>query len=137
MAPARRAEREQEAVCFSFDHPQVTETTAWNIFRVPTGKTFRVDRVDYLNVTGLAEDTTNVFALALNLDATEAASWSTDSDLMVADAGIPADEFMELTLATDVADLVCVADSVVSLVATEGGAATLPAGRVIVHGRYV
>lgn len=134
---ARRPEIAQEAVVLSFDHPEVSGDTTWKFFQVPPGKTLRIDRVDYINPTGLAQDTTNVFALKLLADAVVAASWSTDNDLMVPDASIPADTFMALTLSATDSELIADAESVLSLFADEGGTATLPPGRLIVHGRYV
>lgn len=133
---ARRPEIAQEAVVLSFDHPEVTGDTVWKFFKVPAGKKLRIDKCDYINVTGLAQDTTNVFNLIVKHGSTTVASWSTDNDLMVPDASIPADTFMALTLEAD-ANLVAPADAVLSFTADEGGTATLPAGRLVVHGRYV
>jgi hypothetical protein len=125
----------QERVILSFDHPQVTADTTWKFFKVPAGRKLRIDQVDYINATGLAEDATNIFALLLKADATTVASLSTDS-AAATDASIPANTFVALTLAADAA-LVAAADAVLSLTADEGGTATLPAGRLVVHARYV
>lgn len=127
----------QERVVLSFDHPEVSGDTVWKFFKVPAGRTLKIDAVEYINPTGLAQDTTNVFNLILKHGSTTVASWSTDNDLMVPDASIPADTFMTLTPAAAAADLVAPADAVLSFTADEGGTATLPAGRVVVHARYV
>lgn len=135
---ARRPEIAQESVVIPFDHPQVTDDTEWKIFQVPPGKTFRLDRVDYLNPTGLAEDTTNVFALSVKNGATVMAGpLSTDSDGAGADNSIAADTFTEIPLSATDSDLIAAAGDEISLLADEGGAATLPAGRLTLHGRYV
>ena len=133
----RPNQTEQERIVLSFDHPEVTDITVWKFFKVPAGRKLRIDAAEYINPTGLAEDTTNVFALAVKHGATTVASWSTDSDLLATDASIPADTFMTLTPAASDADLVAPAAAVLSLTATEGGTATLPAGRLVLHCRYV
>lgn len=134
--PRRPNQTEQERVVLAFDHPEVTATTVWKLFKVPAGRKLLIDAAEYINPTGLAEDTTNVFALAVKHGTTVVASWSTDSDLMEPDASIPADTFMELTPAA-LASRVAPAAAVLSLTATEGGTATLPAGRLVLHCRYV
>lgn len=53
------------------------------------------------------------------------------------DEDIPADTFTAMDLAEDDSDLVIPAGSVVSLVLTETDDTTLPAGRLIVRGRYL
>lgn len=123
-------------------HGQVTSDTQWKILQVPAGRKLRIDAVKYLNPTGLAEDTTNVFNTKLLKGAsTILASHSTDSDLQVADAGVAADTFLDLTLSSTDADLVLDGDDAaaneLSALLDEGGSATLPAGRFVIYGRWV
>jgi hypothetical protein len=128
----------QERVVLSFDHPEVTEDTEWKIFKVPAGRRLRVDQVDYLNVTGLAEGTTNVYALSLKNGSTVMAGpLSTDSDLSVPDASIVANTFTDIPVSATASELIAEAGDVLSFLADEGASQTLPAGRVIVHARYV
>lgn len=96
----------------------------------------KVTRVKYINPTGLAEHSTNVGIISIKNGATVVATWRTDADDMVADASIPANTFMDLTLATDTADRVFEIDDVLSLVVDEEGTTTVPAGRVVVEGVY-
>jgi hypothetical protein len=127
----------QERVVLSFDHPSVTGDTTWKFFKVPAGRKLKIDAVEYLNPTGLAEDATNFFALSLKNGSTVMAGpLSTDS----AGAGtnsIAADTFTAIPLSATAADTVASGGDVLSLLADEGGAATLPAGRLVVHARYV
>jgi hypothetical protein len=124
----------QEKVVISYDHPQVTATTTWKIFKAK-GRPFRIDSVRYINPTGLAADATNVFAGTLKNGSTVMATiFDTDSDT---GAALAADTFVDGTLSATQANRVLAADDVLSLVATEGGTATLPAGRVVVEGRYI
>lgn len=206
----------------TFDHPEVTASTTWKLWKVPTGKAFVLDRASYINPTGLAEATTNVFDGAVltdgatNIDFTAEADdetatavahglvtgqgpyhlsnaggalptglsaltnywiirtgadtfqfassyanalagtavtfstdgtgthtlvldvlsrlFNTDSDLFAADAGIAADTFIEGSV-TGTKWLA--ADDVISLAATMGGTATLPAGRLVLEGRLL
>jgi hypothetical protein len=88
-------------------------------------------------VAGLAEHGTNVVVLSVKNGATTVASHSTDSDLMATDAGLPADDFLDLTLATDEADRIFEAGDVLSFVNAEAGTTNVPAGAVTVEGRYL
>lgn len=213
----------EERVTMTFDHPSVTATTTWKVWKVPSGKKFILDRASYINPTGLAEDTTNVFdgavltsgktnftftASATTDEATATAHglvtgdgpfhltnsggalpaglslltnywvirtaantfkfattyanalagtavdltgagtgthtlvlnvlsrlFNTDSDL-TPDVGatLAADTFVEGSVT---GTLWCAAGDVISLVATEGGTATLPAGRLVIEGRLL
>lgn len=135
--PKRTNEFLQERVVLSFDHPSVTATTAWKFFKVPAGRTLKIDAVEYLNPTGLAEDASNNFALAVKADAVVVGSLNTDSDLDPdIGASIAANTFTTMTPGT-AAESVAAAGAELSLTATETGTATLPAGRVIVHARYI
>lgn len=127
----------QEPYFLAYDHAQVTGDTTVKLDKIPSGRKVRIDSVQYVNPTGLAEDTTNVFAVKLMNGSTVIASWSTDSDLLTADASIPADTFMNLTLSSTDADKLLAGGDVLSLFLDEGGSATLPAGRIVVRGRYV
>jgi len=126
----------EEMGTFTYDHASVTATTTVKLFKVPTGKSLRVVQVDYINPTGLAEHADNHFEVAIKNGATTMASWSTDAD-GAGDNSIPADTFITLTNSSTDANLVAAAGDVLSLVLTEGGTATLPVGRVVVHYRYV
>lgn len=95
-----------------------------------------VDKVEYINPTGLAGHATLYWEIALKKGSTVMAQWSTDSD--VAGQGtLTANTFVNPTLSATAADLVAVKDDVLSLVLTKvSTAANLPAGRIVVHGRY-
>lgn len=127
-----------ERVVLSFDHPEATDDIEWKFFKVPIGRKLLVDQVDYINPTGLAQDTTNVFALSLkNGSVVMAGPRSTDNDLSVPDASIVADTFESLALSATPSELVAEGGDVLSFLADEGGSATLPPGRLVVHARYV
>ena len=129
-------ESSQEFFVMSYDHAAITADSTTKLWKVP--RALRVDRVSYINPTGLAEDTTNVFNIKLLKGAsTVVANWSTDSDLLVADASIPADTFFNLTLTSTDADKVFAKDDVMSFFADEGGDSTLPAGRIVIEGRFI
>ncbi len=131
--------REAEKFTLLQNHAQVTGTTTVKLYKVPTGRTLRLDRVSYVNVTGLAEDPANNFAGAVhNLTGPVVAAtlFNTDSDLDPdTGASLAADTFVEGTLSATDASRVFAAGDVVALVLTETGTATLPAGTVILEGR--
>ena len=116
------------------DHAALTATTTVKGWKVPAGKSFQVTRVTYHNVTGLAEDPTNVFAGDLKNGATVIATlFNTDSDGAGTNT-LVADTTVEGVLSATAADAWLDAGEQLSLVLTEGGTATLPAGFAIVEG---
>lgn len=136
--PAPRNPNTREPRTIPFDHPQVTATTTWKMWKVPAGRKFRVTRASYINVTGLAADNTNAFAGTLQNGSTVVASlFNTDGNDVPAGASLAADTFVEGTLSATDASLVLAAGDILSLVVTEDGAATLPAGRLVVEGYLI
>jgi hypothetical protein len=135
----RQNKTTQEPFLLAYDHAETSADLTVNLFKVPVGKRIRVDGVDYINPTGLAEDATHAFSVKLMNDSTVVASWSTDSDGAAADDSIPADTFIALALNATPSNLVYEADDVMALFLDEGAGATatLPAGRIVVRGRYV
>jgi hypothetical protein len=96
---------------------------------------FKVDKVEYINPTGLAAHAANFWDIGIKADATSMAEWSTDS---AAEGALGADTVNECTLSATVANRVAAKDAVISFYATKNAsAANLPAGRIIVHGRYL
>lgn len=128
----------EERVVLTYDHAALTDTTAVKLWKCPVGRTFVLERASYINPTGLAEDTTNTFAGDVKNGATVMASlFATDSDLAGADNSLAADTFVEGTLSSTATDLWLAAGDVLSVVFTEGGTATLPAGRLVIEGRLL
>lgn len=131
---ARREQTvEAEKIALVKEHASVTQTTTIKVYKVPAGRTFRLDRASYINVTGLAADGTNAFAGTVQNAATVAATlFNTDSG--DADgAALAADTFVEGVVVAAAA--VFAAGDIVSLVLTEDAAATLPAGTLVLEGR--
>ena len=136
--PRDSADDLQQAVELAFDHAVATDADRTDKFwKCPAGKRLRVDSVQYINVTGLAEASANAALLSVNNGATVIASWDTDSDLSATDVSIPADAFIDFNMAADDEDRIVEEGDVLSFVINESGTTTVPAGRVIVHGRYV
>lgn len=132
----RPIKSEAERISFAYDHGALTANTTVKLFKAPAGRKFRVDRALYINVTGLAEDTANNFAIQLKNGATVVANIAnTDSDLDPdVGASIAANTFVEgVPTSTNV---LAAADEL-SLVFTETGTATLPAGRIYIEGRLL
>ncbi len=121
----------QEKFSVSFDHPSATATTTWKIFQAE--RACIIDRVDYINVTGLAADATNKFVLTVQNAAVVVASGISNTS----PAAIAADTFASFTMSVVAGATALAAQDVLSLVATEAATATLPAGRLVVTGRYL
>lgn len=100
-------------------------------------RAMRVEKVEYVNPTGLAGHGSNYWEIALKKDSTVMAQWSTDSD--VAGQGtLTANALVNPVLSATDANLVAAAGAVLSLSLTKvASAANLPPGRLIVHVRYV
>lgn len=115
---------------FPKEHASVTADTTIKIFKAR--KRTVIDRVDYINVTGLAEDATNVFAISVLNGATVVADGiNTDSDAVGADNSLAANTFVTLTNGSR-ANRTLAAGNTLSALLDEGGTATLPAGTFIV-----
>jgi hypothetical protein len=59
MSPPLQSQKQQAPFSLVFDHPSVTATTAWNVFRAE--RDCVIDAVRYYNATGLAEHSSNAF----------------------------------------------------------------------------
>lgn len=132
--PKRQNDFLHERVVLSFDHPAITSTTAWKFFKVPAGRSLKIDSIEYLNPTGLAADASNSYVVAAKADAVVLGSLDTNT---VGGASIAANTFTVMTPSATPTDLVAAAGSILSLTGTKTGTQTLPIGRVVVHARYV
>lgn len=133
-APLFASEYQHRAALFAQEHAAVTADTLARLAQIPAGMKFRVDSVQYVNPTGLAQDAANYFVIELLKGATIAASWSTQTG---AQGSIAADTFVTLVKSATDADLVFAGGDVMSMNLNETGTATLPAGRLVVYGRWV
>ena len=128
----------EEKLVLTFDHPSTAATKTWKIWKCPTGKSFVVDRVSYINPTGLTGDPTNAFNGDVKKAGTVmAAVFNTDTNDVPAGATLAADTFVEGTLSATAANTWLAAGDVMDFTATLEGTQTLPAGRVIVEGRLL
>lgn len=136
MAPRQPNREIQERITLTYDHAQLTGDLTTKLYDVPSGRKLKVERVRYINPTGLAEDASNYFAISVKNGSTVVAGpLSTDS----AGAGtnsIAADTFTAITVATDGSEVLDAGD-VLSVLFDETGTATLPAGRVVIDALLV
>jgi len=108
----------------------VADTTS-KLFKAP--RDMVIDGVDLLSLSGLAEDVSNFFNVKILNDALVAANWSTETG---EEGSIPANQFVSLTLGS-LANRSVASGDVISVSFDETGVATLPPGRITIHGRYV
>ena len=120
---------------FAFDHATASATSAFKLMTCQ--RKMRVDKVEYVNPTGLAGHASNYWEIALKKQSTAMAQWSTDLD--VAGQGtLAADALVNPALSGTDSNRVASAGDVLSLSLTKvASAANLPPGRIVVHGRYV
>jgi len=122
---------------FSLDCDHASTAASLTVKAAKLGRAFRIDRVTYINPTGLAEDTANNFKGELKIGSTLVSQlFYTDSD----EAGpnsLTADTFITGTLSAVAGALNGAAEDTISLVLTKFGTQTLPAGKLRVEGRYL
>ena len=130
------AQNHQSRAVVSIDHPEAATTATFKVMKCT--RALIVDSVYYVNPTGLAEDTTNVFSGVVAKATTAFATlFNTDSDLSVPDASIPANGWLAGVLDADSTKRVFAVGDEMNLIVTEGGNSTLPAGRLVVEYRYI
>lgn len=129
--PRRPNDYWQDRVPLPIDHPSTAATLILKFHKCLLP--FLVEKVDYVNPTGLVSDVTNFFDIELKNGATSIAKWTTAT---AAQGTIAAATFVTVPIPTP-ANTYPIANDVLSLVLTLHGAQTLPAGRLVVHGRYL
>lgn len=134
MGNRRKNNTDEERVLLQYENASLTADLTYKLWEVPAGRKFRLDRVTYVNPTGLAEDAANYFNVSVNNGATLAANWSTETGQ---EGTLAADTFVDLTLATAEADRIFAAGDELSAVFDETGTATLPAGQLVIEGRLL
>jgi hypothetical protein len=134
MGAKRKNSLYQEAFELSYDHSALTADLTVKLFKVPAGRKLRIDAVDYINPAGLAEDAANYFNLQLKNGSTVIGNWSTETGQ---EGTLTADTFVAFDMSDTDADLVLDPTEILSIVFDETGTATLPAGRLVVRGRWV
>lgn len=126
----------QERIVLTYDNASISASLTVKLYKAATGKYFHIDRVTYINPTGLASDNTNAFSLTVNNGATVMATvFNTDGNDVPAGAALAADTFVEGAVIAAAAAL-APAD-IMSLVFTKDGTQTLPVGRVTIEGRLL
>lgn len=124
-----------EKIAISYDHAALSASATPKIYQA-TGL-FQVTAVRYINPTGLALDNTNTFSLQIkNGSSVVAAVFNTDGDDVPAGVALAANTFVSGVLGA-AALLVLAAGDVLSADFVKEGTQTLPAGRLIIEGRYL
>lgn len=125
---------EQERVTMTLEVPSTAASLTLKLWKIPAGRKFAVERVSYINPTGLTGASGNAFAGALkNGSTTMATLFNTDTG--AGGATLAADTFVEGTLSGTATAQWGAAADVLSLVLTKTGTQTLPAGRLVIEGR--
>jgi hypothetical protein len=93
---------------------------------------FRVEKISYVNDTGLAENATNFFNIEAKNGSAVVADWSTETG---EDGTIAAATFVILNLVE--AERVLSAGDTLTILFTEDGTTTLPPGKFQIEGHYL
>lgn len=130
--PLPRARRRKFVV--TFDHGSIAATSASKMYKAP--RRCEVEKAELVNPTGLAGDPANFIEIRLKNGSTVVAGpRSTENDN--GGTTIPADTFQDINLSATLANRVLAEGDVLSLDFVRGGTGTLPAGRVIVHLKWL
>ncbi len=136
MATLPKAEAfTQTGLCVTSEHPAETGTVTVKVMQCT--RAFIVDSVRYVNHTGLAEDASNTFAGTAAKGTTPFATLFNT----LADAGpdhsLAANTWVAGVLDADSTKREFEPGDELNLILTLGGSQTLPAGHVVVEGRYL
>lgn len=129
--PKRKARFLSEPRQISLDHASTAASLTTKVWKVPAGRSFRIRRVFYNNPTGLAANASNYFDIRALNAALIAAKWSTQTGV---DGTLTADTPVDLVNSATDSNLVLPAGTTLSFAFILTGAATLPAGRVVLEG---
>ena len=130
MATRRKDKYRSEKITLSYD-PASTAASAANIlYTVPAGRRLRITRVMYNNPTGLAGNVSNFYVIQILNAALQAFSWSTST---AGQSTLTANTPVEFVKNATDANAVLPAGTSLSYSAVLTGAATLPAGRVVIE----
>ncbi len=119
-----------DLVSMDYEHASLGADTTVKLFKAE--REFVLEAASIHNVTGLVADATNFFNVKLVETAVLMANFSTETGQ---EGSLAADTITDMPLGT-LADRTLAADEVLSVFFDEGGAATLPAGRIHFEGRY-
>lgn len=132
MSAPRTKSTVQEKFVFTYTHADCAADKTTQIWKVPTGRNFTIDRVLYVNPTGLAAHASNYFTIKILNAALVVSSWST---LTGSDGTLTADTLVVPTITA--ANILVPSATVVSLFLDLTGTQTLPAGTITVEGRLL
>lgn len=123
-----------EPFAITYDHDENDDGGTVEIKLATAERKIRVDRVEYINPTGLAAHASNFAVISLKNGAVVVADWSTETG---EEGTIEANTPIDLTLSATDTERVVDAGDTLSLSVAESGSTTVPAGRVVVYGRYL
>lgn len=130
MATRRKDRYRSEKITLSYDPASTAATFANILYTVPAGRRLRITRVMYNNPTGLAGNVSNFYVIQILNAALQAFSWSTST---AGQSTLTANTPVEFVKNATDANAVLPAGTSLSYNATLTGAATLPAGRVVIE----
>lgn len=129
----------QEARSFAFDHAALTASVTVKRFKAPANRAFRLERVVYVNPTGLVGDNTNAFSAAVintTGSVVMATVFNTDLNDTPAGASLAANTFVEGVISAATACILA-AGQELAVLFTLDGTQTLPAGTFYFEGRLL
>jgi len=125
----------QQNFAVDYGHPSLTANETNDIYTVPSGRSAVIDRVLYVNPTGLATSDTNYVVISAICNGQVAASWSTK--LTGGDGALVAGTQVAPTVSGTAANINAAAGQKIQFEVTVTGTPTLPAGAIRVEGRLL
>lgn len=127
----------EERVVMSYDHAQTAATLSVKLWKCPTGRSFVVDRVVYVNPTGLATDASNYFVGEVKNTTAGVTMDTVFNTNSAGGAALVANTFATGALSATAANQWLASGDEMSLVLTKTGTQTLPAGHIVIEGRLL
>lgn len=125
----------QDDFAVDYGHPSLTANETNDIFTVPADRSAVIDRVLYVNPTGLAASDTSYVVVTVLCNGQVAASWSTK--LTGGNGGFTAGSQVAPAVSAIAANINAAAGQKIQFEVTVTGTPTLPAGAIRVEGRLL
>ncbi len=130
----RTPRTEQAPMVLLKEQASTAATATLFLWKNDSGEKVRIDKVKYVNPTGLVADAANYFVIQLKQGAVVLASWSTQTGQQGA---IAANTYIDLVLSATDDDLIIDPGEALTLVLTKTGTQTLPAGTFQTSSRLI
>lgn len=127
----------EEKVVMTYDNASTAATLSVKLYKCPADRKFVVDRVIYVNPTGLATDASNYFLGEVKNTTASVTMNTVFNTNSAGGAALTANAFATGVQSATAANRWLAANDELSVVFTKTGTQTLPAGHLVIEGRLI